>query len=293
MKTTQSLSFFTKCLAFLLFTSTYSQSIAQVDTLFWFAAPEVAASQGESPILLRFMSYENPATVTVSLPANGAFIPISVSLPANSTNSIDLTPFLSSIESPAGNTVADNGLKIESTERIGAFYELGAATNKELFSLKGSKALGTNFYTPFQKHWDNASTTPASFSSIDIIASEDNTTVLITPRTAIVGHAQDATFSVILNKGETYSARDMNVTGLSSLAGSIVSSNKPIAVTVFSGALSEGLCSNSMGDQITNVNFTGRDFVLNKGTSSFDRVYVLATQNGTSITINNTVTTTA
>ncbi|MDG1330850.1 MAG: PKD domain-containing protein [Crocinitomicaceae bacterium] len=279
-----------KCLAFVLFLSAFFQITAQVDTLFWFAAPEVAASEGDSPIQLRFMTYADPATVTVSLPANGAFTPISVSIAANSTNSIDLTPFLALIESPAGNTVSNNGLKIESTGAIGAFYELGSATNKELFSLKGSKALGTNFYTPFQNHWDNAVTTPVSFSSIDIVASEDGTTVLITPRTAITGHPQDSTFSFILNEGETYSARDMNVSGASSLSGSIVSSDKPIALTLFSGALTEGSCSNSMGDQITNASFTGTKFAINKGTSSFDRAYVLATENGTGITVTNSGT---
>ena len=276
-----------KCLALMLTISVYFPSLSQVDTLFWFAAPEVASSEGDSPIVLRFMTYENPATVTVSLPANGAFVPVTLSIPANSTNSVDLTSSLSLIESPGGNIVANNGLKIESTEKIGAFYELGAATNKELFSLKGGKALGTNFYTPFQKHWNNASTTPSSFSSIDIVASENNTTVLITPRTAITGHAQDVTFSVVLNEGETYSARDMNSLGSTSLAGSIVSSDKPIAITLFSGALVEGACSNSMGDQITNTSYLGRDFAINKGSSSFDRVYILATQNNTGLTITN------
>lgn len=268
------------------------QSTAQIDTLFWFAAPEVAASEGESPIFLRLVSYENPSTVTVTQPANGAFTPITISLPANSTNSIDLTPFLASIESPAANVVASTGLKIVATENIGAFYEVAAPSNKEIFSLKGTKAIGTNFYTPFQKHWNNAVTTPASFSSIEIVATENNTTVLITPRTAITGHAQNVTFSVVLNEGETYSARDMNVSGSTSLAGSIVSSNKPIAITVFSGALAEGTCSNSMGDQITNTNYLGNNFALQKGTSSFDRVYVLATQNGTIVTVTNTGTAT-
>lgn len=268
------------------------KSKAQIDTLFWFAAPEIANSEGESPIFLRLVSYENASTVTVSQPANGTFTPITVSLPANSTNSIDLTPFLASVESPAADVVATTGLKIEATEQIGAFYEVAAPANKEIFSLKGTKALGTNFYTPFQKHWDNAVTTPGSFSSIDIVAAEDGTTVLITPRTNITGHAQDVTFSVVLNEGETYSARDTDLLGSSSLSGSIISSNKPIALTLFSGALMEGTCSNSMGDQITSTDYIGSNFALQKGTSSFDRAYVLATQNGTSVTVTSSGTTT-
>lgn len=294
MKTNPSLNPFRLWIASLFYLFFLSPiAYAQIDTVFWFAAPEVSTAAGESPISLRFMTYDASATITVSQPANGGFIPVAITIPANSTNTIDLTPFLASIESPAGDIVANNGIRVHSTAMIGAFYELGSAANKELFSLKGAKALGTNFYTPFQKQWNNAATAPASFSSIDIVASENNTTVLITPRTAIIGHAQNTTFSVILNAGQTYSARDMNVTGITTLAGSIVSANKPIAVTVYSGALTQGGCSNSMGDQITNADFTGNDFVVHSGTSSFDRVYILATQNGTGITVtNNSISTT-
>lgn len=260
---------------------------AQIDTIFWFSAPEVSASAGESPIYLRFMTYADPADVNISLPANGGFTPINLSIPANSVGSVDLTPFLVQIESPAGNVVSNNGIKITATSSVSAFYELGNPSNREFFTLKGNKAIGDNFYTPFQKQWDNGSTTPASFSSIDIVATENNTTVLITPRTAITGHAQDVTFSVVLNEGETYSARDMNVTAASSLAGSIVSSDKPIAVTLFSGALTNSSCTSTMGDQITPVDYAGKQFIVNAGTSGNDRMYILATQNGTNITIEN------
>lgn len=267
-----------------------SVSFSQIDTVFWFAAPEVSASAGDSPIFLRFMSYEDPANITVSLPADGGFTPINVALPANSVDSVNLSAFLADIESPAGDVVSDNGIKVLSDTKISAFYELRTASNKEIFSLKGEKGLGTNFYTPFQKFWNNAATTPASFSSIEVVATENNTTVLITPRTAITGHAQDVTFSVVLNEGETYSARDMNTSGASSLAGSIVSSDKPIAVTLFSGALSNGSCNNATGDQITSADHAGKDFIIHKGTSNTDRVYILATQNGTSISVTNTGT---
>lgn len=268
-----------------------SPCLSQVDTVFWFAAPEVSASAGDNPIYLRFLSYANPANVQVSIPSNGGFTPINVALPANSVDSVNLTPFLASIESPAANVVSNNGLKITSTSNISAFYELHAPSNKEVFSLKGTRAMGDNFYTPFQTHWSNGSTTPGSFSSIDIIATEDNTTVLITPRTAITGHAQDVTFSITLNEGQTYSARDTDLLGSSTLAGSIVSSNKPISVTLFSGALSQSGCLSTVGDQITSESFTGRNFVVHKGTGSNDRVYILATQNGTNLTIDNTSTT--
>lgn len=276
----------------ILFTSSLSFSaISQIDTLFWFAAPAISSGSGDNPVFLRFLTYDQTATITVSQPANGAFIPINLTIPANTVDSINLTAFLAQIESPAGNVISNNGLKITSTTKISAFYELRAASNKEIFSLKGIKALGTNFYTPFQKALNTAVTAPVSFSSIEIVATLDNTTVLITPRTAITGHVINTTFSITLNKGQTYSARDMNPTGGSSLAGSIISSNKDVAVTIFDGALSNGLCNNAAGDQITNADLIGTDYIIHKGTSGNDKVYILATQNATSVSIYNSGTT--
>jgi gliding motility-associated-like protein len=264
---------------------------AQIDTVFWFSAPEISTSLGDSPINLRFLTYGAPATVTVSQPANGSFVPITLNLTANSTGNIDLSSFLSVVESPAANSVENSGLKITATAKISAYYELNAPANKEIFSLKGQKALGTDFYTPFQKFWNNGNTAPKSFSSIEIVATENATTVVITPRTAVIGHAVNATFNVTLNKGQTFSVRDTVSSASSSLAGSIVSANKPIALTLYSGALSNGGCMSTMGDQITNSMYIGTDYILQRGTTTNDRVYIMAIQNATNINIYNSGTT--
>jgi hypothetical protein len=79
-----------------------------------------------------------------------------------------------------------------------------------------------------QEFWNQApATSPKSFSSFDVVASQNNTTVLITPKTAIIGHAANATFTVLLQQGQTFSCQDTARTATTSLAGSIVSSNKP------------------------------------------------------------------
>jgi gliding motility-associated-like protein len=265
---------------------------AQKDTLFWFAAPEISSGAGDNPIFLRFLSYDNPASVTVDLPANGAFIPITLNLPANSLDSINLTPFLAQIESPAANVVSNTGIRVVSTSLISAFYEMRAPNNRASFSLKGNKGMGTNFYTPFQRNYANAVTTPASFSSFEIVATENATTVLITPRTAITGHTANSTFSITLNQGQTYSGRDMNVSAVTSLAGSIISANKPISVTVFEGSLVNSTCSDAIGDQITTTAYIGNKHIVRKGTTASERIYILATENSTAITITGSGTTT-
>lgn len=273
-------------LSFFVFTS-----YGQQDTIFWFAAPDISNGEGQSPVYLKFQSYDVASTVTVSLPANVGFVPIVVNLAAYDNDSINLTPFIAQIESPAADVIATTGIKVVATTKITAFYEVAATSNREMFSLKGNKSLGTNFYTPFQKNWNNAVTVPATFSSIEIVATEPNTTVLITPRTAITGHVANVTYSVNLDAGETYSARDVNVTAATSLAGSIVSADKPIAITLFSGAMSNGGCTSTMGDQITPTDYLGTDYIIRKGTASGERVYIMATENATTVTVHNSGTT--
>lgn len=264
---------------------------AQRDTVFWFAAPDVSSGVGQTPVFLRFQAYDQTAAIIVSQPANGAFVPINLVVPSFSSDSVDLTALLTSIESPAANLVSNNGLKITSTSLISVSYDVNAVNNKEQFSLKGSKALGNNFYTPFQKFWATSITTPSSYSGFEIVASQNATTVLITPKTAITGHAANATFSITLNAGQTYSARDVNVSASSSLAGSIVSSNNPIAMTLFDGQLTEGVCSDMIGDQMIPTPNLGTDYAIYKGISNVDRIYVLATQNSTTLTISGVGTT--
>lgn len=279
-------------LLFLLPLFQIRESHAQIDTLFWLAAPEISNSLGDQPARLRLMSYSDAASVTIDQPANGSFVPIVVNLAPNTQSTVDLTPFLTSVESPSANTVSNNGLRIVSTKMIGAYYEIDGSSNKEAFSLKGNKGLGTEFYTPFQKFWNTGSTTPASSSSIEIVATQNATTVLITPRANVSGHPVNVTYSVTLNQGQTYSARETDLLSTTSLSGSIVSSDKPVAVTVHNGAMNNGGCLSTVADQITASNFIGKDYIIHKGSAANERIYILATQNGTNITVNNSGTTT-
>lgn len=59
-------------------------AMAQVDTEFWFVAPEVWANHGDSPTLLRFASFDEDAVVTVEQPANPGFPTQTLNIDANS-----------------------------------------------------------------------------------------------------------------------------------------------------------------------------------------------------------------
>jgi gliding motility-associated-like protein len=261
---------------------------SQIDTSFWFIAPDISQSLGDRPIYLYFNTYEQAATVNIRQPANVSFAPISKVIAANSIDSIDLTTFISSIENNAANSILNNGLYISSTHKISVLYSIRSANNKEYLSLKGPKALGVDFYVPMQEFWNQSpATTPKSFSSFDIVATQNNTTVLITPKTAIIGHAANATFTVLLQQGQSFSCQDTARSASSSLAGSIVSANKPIAVTIQSSGLNQSGCLSSVSDQITSSEFLGTDYIVNKGTASTEKIFILATQNNTQLTIDD------
>lgn len=278
------------------------QSSAQIDSVFWFAAPWVTPNHsGNTPVALRISTFNTPTTVRVYQPA-GTYDSTFV-VPPNSLNSHFLSSIINTLESKPANTALNYGIKIEADTLITVVYEVvTTGNNPETYSLKGSNGIGTEFITPFQTSWDNGSYLPLlPKQMINIVATENATTVWITPKATVVGHPAGITYSIILNKGQTYTVE--NVTQATSapgnnLSGSIVVSNKPIAVTVSDDSVrsSGGGCRDLMGDQLVPVDVIGTEYIVNKGNmfvASNEGIYIVATQNFTEVTIiNNSGTTT-
>ena len=82
-----------------LFTSNIS---AQLDTAFWFVAPEVTQIHGDRPIVFRFSSLENASTITIDQPSNPAFPVQTINLGPNESQTIDLTAWIDIIENCIG-----------------------------------------------------------------------------------------------------------------------------------------------------------------------------------------------
>lgn len=273
---------------------------AQFDTAFWFVAPEVASYASgynfDKPVIFRIITQNLPGTVTISQPANSGFIPQNVFVPSNSAVSVDLTNYLNMIENKPANTVLNYGFYIHSTSPVQVYYEVASTNcncNPETFVLKGNKALGTLFYTPFQSHISNSSTFyPTPVCAFDIVATENNTTVTITPKKNITGHTANTPFSITLNMGQTYSAAASSQGASDHLGGSKIESDKPIAVTIKDDLLSTLASlpnydySDLAGDQIVPVNNLGTQYIVSKGllfSSLPERIYILATENNTLI----------
>jgi hypothetical protein len=283
------------CILFFILVFISSAATAQIDTLFWFVAPEATSGHGDAPVTFRMAAFGDAAQVVIDQPANPAFMPLVTNISANSAVSVDVSAFLNQLENQPANQVLNKGVRIRSTAFITAYYEIitSCQCNPEIFALKGKNALGTEYYTPFQTTWSNGNYFPVPYSAADIVATEDNTVVSITPTTAVIGHAAGVTYEITLNRGQTYSMAAQYTTGPDHPAGSYITSNKPIAVTIKDDSVGNGSCYDIMGDQLIPTDLIGTEYIVMKGflsAGSGEAIYVLATQDNTEIFIDGAAT---
>ena len=277
-------------------------SFSQTDTTFWFAAPDNDVvnhplyEQYDRPIYLRINSFSTSAIVTISIPANPTFVPIVVNIPANGTNTVDLTASIDLLENSVANTISNKGLLIKSTSSIAVYYEVNSSSclcNPELFSLKGRNALGNEFYIPSQTTWSlDTVRHPDPKAAFDIVATTNNTTITITPSKPLIGRPANFPFTIILNKGQSFSCQGLYRNGPNLLNGSKVISDKPIAVTTKEDlSFADGLCADLAGDQLVPTSTLGKEFAIIKGNlTPRDKVIIAATQNNTNIFFNGSAT---
>jgi len=165
-----------KYILFLFFFIVISiSSKAQLDSVFWFGAPDLQGAHGDRPILIRASTGVEPAVLTISIPANVSFVPLVINIPANSSKSVDLTQYIDLIENGDPNVIANKGLKLTSTSLISAYYDIAHGFNGDIFSLKGANALGFKFTLPFQM--DFPGNIPTYKTTFIILATEDETRV--------------------------------------------------------------------------------------------------------------------
>ena len=246
-------------LLFACFMLLFNVAKAQTDTTFWFAAPELQQAHGDRPILLRISTSNTAASITISQPANPSFTPIDIPVGANSSNSLDLTPYITQLENVTPNTVSNKGILIRSTTPISCYYDIAHGSNGDIYALKGKNALGTKFTLPFQMGFIGRPL-PLYTTDFIVLATENNTQVTITPKTNLMGHAAGVPFTITLQKGETYTCSAANNVATERPGGTVVTSNKPICISTKDDSLyytGQG-CSDTAGDQLIPDNIAGQ-----------------------------------
>ena len=268
---------------------------AQQDTEFWFAAPYINCDHGAySPYRLVIFAFEEAAYVTISMPANPNFTPISVQVAANDHANIVLaydkwegdakltTPF---------NQKSNRGLLITSTSKIECYYQIDG-DNSEAFTLKGKNALGRDFLVAGQKAYDTAiDYYPTARSSAHIVATKNNTIVEITPSCPI--YIDDNTytqepFTITLNKGEVYSLAAYYPNAANNIMGTRIKANAPIAVTSNDDSVTaDNSQIDDMGEQLLPVDFAGTEFMVVSTGNNYALCTVFALEDNTTISTSN------
>ena len=265
---------------------------AQTDTEFWYAFTSiddkygiVAGSPVSMNISLRIGTRTLPATVTVTFPGRPARN-TTFNVPANSNYTfkiVDSDP----VKQPNNKTELDffnpypnetypqtNGMYVVSNTKVSAYvgYEHGGDDN--IFMMKGRSAIGKEFYLPFQTTFNPGGSNfsgSKAYASFSIVATDDNTTVTITPTKALIGHPAGTPFNVSLNKGQTFTgfSPQTNPTDPANQppgnqpVGTHVTSDKNIAITIATDlALTATGGVDMEGDQIVPVQNLGKSFIV-------------------------------
>jgi len=261
----------------------------QTDTVFWFAAPDLAIDHQQVPVQFCFTTYDSAATITVEQPTNSAFPTSTFTVPANGFHVLDVSNWVESIESKPANTVLNRGFRISSTAFISCYYE-SVGNNSEMYTLKGSSGLGTDFLVPMQTTFDSRYS--SSTSSIEIMATENNTVVEITAPVALQGGvAAGTTVTVTLQQGQSYVVRSSGTGASAHLHNTTIHSNKPIVVNSTDDSVASGQgCVDLIGEQIVPISMIGSRYVAIRNYSSytgnFERVYVFPVHDSTTVWFN-------
>ncbi|MCQ2324764.1 MAG: hypothetical protein MJZ58_01045 [Paludibacteraceae bacterium] len=271
---------------------------AQVGKAFWFAAPWMNSHHtGEAEFHLILSAYESDAHVRITQPANNDRLWADTIVKAHSYLDIiiaqksDHKSFAEqNIEAPY-NEIANRGLYISADHQIGCYYQITHA-NGEAYTLKGENALGVEFVIMSQNKFANQveySGYKSHNNSIQIVASEDDTQVTITPSQPIFqddGTTSSNPITVTLQRGQTYAVKAASNTAAAHLIGTVVTANKPIAVTTSDDSVIAGNGQDAVGDQLVPTDFAGTDYtVIPLPNSAYESLYIIALNDNTSATL--------
>jgi gliding motility-associated-like protein len=228
-------------IVFLLFSALYSrsQSTSNSGTEFWTgymlhingASKNGTGTDGGSVMSLYITSAVNTSgTVTI---ADGSFPAIPFSVIANQVTIVTVpqAAFLSA----AG--LASKGVHIVSLKPIAIYAHIYASAVSGATLLLPVSTLGTDYFSINYTQLSNAPARNPAYSAFIVIATDDNTTVKITPASALNdGHQAGVTFSLSLKKGDLYqalSATDLTGTKITSVNSATGGCTR---IAVFSGS---------------------------------------------------------
>lgn len=267
----------------LLFSQLFLQ--AQIDTDFWFAAPDLEASHAQTPVRFCVTTFDEGATVTFTQPANPlGYQPHVINVPAHSYQLYDVSSIIEIVETRPYNQVVNYGFHITSDAPVSIYYESNN-NNSEIYSLKGSNALGYEFLVPTQYTYSNYYS--STCSRAEMVATEDNTEITIIPSVELKGGiAAHQEVHVTLQKGQSYAVEAADNTPGAHLRNTRIIATKPIAVNTSDDSVNLSGHYDLVGDQLVPVTMMGTEYFAIKSGTGTEYLYFFPTEDETTISVN-------
>lgn len=252
--------------------------ITSAGTDFYLTLPDhlcvsVPASCNNAPVANKLIVAAATAT-TGEVTFNGVISPFSVAAGGETVITLDPAVVLTTNE-----RVEAKGIHVTAVSPVSVHVVSENSTSADGYLALPTPGLGTNYYVM------SYASTRYSGSEFAVVATQNATTVSITPNAAGATKPARAAFTVLLNIGETYQfANPANA----DMTGTLVTADKPIAM--FSGhrcadiPSGVGYCD-YLVEQLPDVSVWGKTFHTSplSGRARYT-VRVIASQNGTTFT---------
>lgn len=215
----------------------------------WMDHIDGATGNSPSRMNLYLVSTVNTSgTVSVT---DGSFTAIPFTLIANEPQTIAI-PAEAYLGESTNDAIIKKGIHIVADQPIAAYAHIYKGNVSGATLLLPLNAMGKEYYSINYTQLSNSNVSgpsnpnpKPSYSVFNVIATEDATTVEITPKAALIsGRAAGIPFQVVLNKGEVYqglSSRDLTGTSIRSISAGTSLCKK---IVVFSGSSKIGIGCN-------------------------------------------------
>ena len=222
-----------------LFISASAQDFSNRGKEFWVGyGYHQSMASGNSQDMILYFSTDVAATVTVDIPGIGWTR--TYNIPANTVKESDVMPKAGAQDATlTGEGISNKGIHITSTQPVVAYAHIFNANVSGATLLFPVNTLGQDYYS---LNFTQRSNSQNSNSWAFVVATEDNTTVEITPSAPTLTHAAGTLFTVTLNKGQIYNLLgtisgntgvDLTGTRIRSVSRGVNTCKK---IAVFSGA---------------------------------------------------------
>jgi len=275
---------FSLFLFFFLSSINYAVAQSNEGTEFWFGFMEHVDVGNNSMVAM--VTSKTGTSGTIRIP--GQNWSQSFTVGANDVRIIDLPSFAENLGSEE---IQSRGIQVETDQPSSVYIHQFHSFRSEATVVLPNSALGNEYYVmTYTGVFNQGKTHPAEFL---VVALQDETEVMITVSDQTEGgKTAGTTFTVLLNRGETYQVQAAQSSG--DLTGSFISSDKRF--NVFGGNSWTQVPSNcefrdNLLEQMYPVSTWGKQFVtVPNDRLSFDVFRILAAEDGTNIEVQGSTT---